>query len=171
MAEYVASLIQKYASKGILVDTNILLVLFFGALSPERISTRRGTEHFTANDYVLLNAILVKFRAIVTTPNILTELNSFINNLSEPDRSKCYRFLAAALNNQAGSSPLLEIYAPSQNVASLDWPFSTYGLTDCGIADVAKNKYLVLTDDFKVASYLNEKGIDTISFVNLKYGQ
>lgn len=171
MGGYADSLISKYASKGILVDTNILLVLFFGALGPDRIATHRGTEQFTAHDYALLNITLKQFSAIVTTPNILTEVNSFINKLTEPDRSRCYGFLATALRGEIDHSPLLEIYAPSKNIASPDWPFAKYGLTDCGIAEVASDSYLVLTDDFKVTHYLNEKGIDTISFTNLKYGQ
>ncbi|MGC1309314.1 MAG: hypothetical protein WA885_19000 [Phormidesmis sp.] len=144
--------------------------MFFGALDRKRISTRRGTEKFTEGDYDLLNLTLRKFRTIATTPNILTEVNSFINNLSEPDRSNCYKILAAALDEEKGSS-LLEVYSPSKDIASSGWPFAKYGLTDCGIAEVANNEYLVLTNDFKVASYLNEKGVDTISFVHLKYGQ
>jgi len=44
------------------------------------------------------------------------------------------------------------------------------GYTDCGSAEVAGSEYLVLTDDFKVTSYFNGQGLDTLSFVNLKYG-
>jgi hypothetical protein len=53
--------------------------------------------------------------------------------------------------------------------------FATDGIktliTDCGIATLAKNKYLVLTDDFKLANYLQKIEIDTINFNNIRaYG-
>ena len=46
--------------------------------------------------------------------------------------------------------------------------FSRFGLTDCGIILLAKNKYLVLTDDLKLHLYLKALGIDTINFNNLR---
>ncbi len=56
------------------------------------------------------------------------------------------------------------------NAVQLD-NFTKYGLTDCGIVTLAKNKYLVLTDDFKLANYLQKVGIDTINFNNIRtYG-
>jgi len=49
--------------------------------------------------------------------------------------------------------------------------FSKFGLTDCGIVNVAKDNYLVLTDDLKLASYLQNIGIDTLNFNNIRvYG-
>ncbi|MCT7981416.1 hypothetical protein NG792_27210, partial [Laspinema sp. C3] len=46
--------------------------------------------------------------------------------------------------------------------------FKKFGLTDCGIIEVSRDKYLVLTDDFKLANYLQKIGIDTINFNNLR---
>lgn len=152
-------LLRKYFSKGILVDTNILLLLFVGELSRERISTFGRTEQFTPSDYDLLVNLLERFDVIATTPNILTEVNSLLNKLGEPAR----RVLASGL------TVLQETYLPSKEIASLDWPFLKYGLTDCGIVETAKNKYLVLTDDLKLKSYLSQKGIDAINFNNLRY--
>lgn len=95
---------------------------------------------------------------IVTTPNILTEVNSLLNKLGKPAREVFSKRIVS----------LEELYIPSKEVASLSWPFLEYGLTDCGIADVTQSKYLVLTDDLKLASYLHKKGIDTINFNNLR---
>ncbi|MEL6351628.1 MAG: hypothetical protein AAFR58_07680 [Cyanobacteria bacterium J06627_28] len=168
MADYLSDLIEKYARRGIVVDTNILLVLIFGLLDPRRLSQRRGTESFTQKDYTLLNLLLSRFNTVITTPSVLTEVNSFINNLAEPDRSRCYQLLAIALSDQAQTT-MLEVYVPSQEIASLDWPFAKYGLTDCSIAEAAYDKYLVLTNDFKLSSYLQFRGVDAISFTNLRY--
>ena len=152
------SLLRKYFQKGILVDTNILLLLFVGELGRERIASFRRTEQFSPRDYDLLVDLLKRFKVIATTPNVLTEVNSLLNKLGEPARAVFSKVLVL----------LEESYMPSKDIASLEWPFLKYGLTDCGIAELAQSKYLVLTDDLKLAFYLNQKGIDTINFNNLR---
>ncbi|PZO17256.1 MAG: hypothetical protein DCF25_11410 [Leptolyngbya foveolarum] len=158
MIDPIESLLRRYFSKGILVDTNILLLLFVGELGRERITKFGRTEQFTPNDYDILIDLLQRFTVIATTPNILTEVNSLLNKLGEPAREVFAKGLVL----------LEETYIPSREIASLDWSFLKYGLTDCGIAEAAQNKYLVLTDDLKVAVYFNQRGIDTINFNNLR---
>ena len=128
------NLLRKYFPKGILVDTNILLLLFVGELSRERITTFGRTEQFTPEDYDLLVSLLGRFKVIATTPNILTEVNSLLNKLGEPAREVFARGLVL----------LEENYLPSKKIASQDWPFLKYGLTDCGIAGVAQDSILFL---------------------------
>lgn len=95
----------------------------------------------------------------------MTEVSSFIDKLGEPDQTSCY------INFAIEIPALQEMYIPSRDVASTDWVFSTYGVTDCGIAEAAKNnQYLVLTDDFKAANLLRVQGVDTINFNDLRSG-
>jgi hypothetical protein len=157
--EYIESLLRRYFSTGVLVDTNILLLLFVGMLSKEKIAKFERTDQFTPMDYDLLVELLQSFRVVATTPNILTEVNSLLNKLGEPARKVFAN----------GVPYLAETYLPSRQIASLDWPFLKYGLTDCGIAEAAQGKYLVLTDDLRAASYFNQRGIDTVNFNNLRY--
>ncbi|MBD2605680.1 hypothetical protein H6G81_14375 [Scytonema hofmannii FACHB-248] len=164
MKDYIRSLFQSYKQKGILIDTNILLLWFVGTVNQSRISQFNRTEKFLPEDYDLLVSILSYFSKIVTTPNILTEVNSLVNQIGEPERSQCYSVFAQAM------TVLDEFYIESVNAVQLD-NFIKYGLTDCGIVTLAKNKYLVLTDDFKLANYLQKVGIDTINFNNIRtYG-
>ncbi|KOP25713.1 hypothetical protein AMR41_13430 [Hapalosiphon sp. MRB220] len=161
MKDYINFLFQTYKSKRILIDTNILLLWFVGTVNKKRISQFNRTEKFLPEDYALLVSILSYFSKIVTTPNILTEVNSLINQIGEPERSQCYSVFAQAM------SKLDEFYIESINAVQLD-NFTKYGLTDCGIVTLAKDKYLVLTDDFKLANYLQKIGIDTINFNNIR---
>ncbi|MDJ1181949.1 hypothetical protein [Roseofilum casamattae] len=47
--------------------------------------------------------------------------------------------------------------------------FTKFGLTDCAIVEMAKDSYLVLTDDLRLAHYLQtSQQIDTINFNNLR---
>ncbi len=51
MKDFVRSLFQKYKQKGILIDTNILLLLFVSTVNRERISKFNRTEKFVPEDY------------------------------------------------------------------------------------------------------------------------
>jgi len=149
MKDFVVSLFEKYKQKGILIDTNILLLWFVGTVNRERISKFNRTEKFVPEDYDTLLQILSYFNKIVTTPNILTEVNSLANQLGEPELSKCLSVFAEKV------ARLNESYLKSTEVVRTD-SFTKFGLTDCGIVNIAKNKYLVLTDDLKLASYLQK---------------
>ena len=135
-----AQLLKKYQSKGILVDTNILLLWFVGRVNQKRISRFNRTKKFLPEHYQLLDRLL-KFSKVVTTPNILTEVNSLINQMGEPDRSKSLSVLAKEV------SKLDEFYLESSTV-SQEEKFTKFGLTDSGIISLVQGKYLVLTDDF-----------------------
>ena len=97
MTNYIRQLFGKYKHKGVIVDTNILLLLFVGSVNKKRISKFNRIKQFLPEDYDLLVEIISYFSKIVVTPNILTEVNSLINQLSEPERSKSLEFLVKAV--------------------------------------------------------------------------
>jgi rRNA-processing protein FCF1 len=164
MKEFIRSLFESYRQKGILIDTNILLLWFVGTVNRSRISKFNRTEQFLPEDYDSLIQILSYFTKIVTTPNILTEVNSLANQLGEPERSQCFSIFAQ------GVAELDESYIESRTSVSME-RFTKFGLTDCGILNLATNQYLVLTDDLKLASYLQKSGVDTINFNHIRvYG-
>jgi rRNA-processing protein FCF1 len=161
MTEDIEELFTRYRSKGILIDTNILLLWLVGSTNKARITQFNRTQGFVPEDYELLVDIFQTFSKIFTTPNILTEVSNLINQLGEPERSKCFSIFARDIVQ------LDEIYTDSHTIAATD-KFSKFGLTDCGIANLAQGKYLVLTEDFKLANYLQKIGIDTINFNNIR---
>ncbi|MDJ0554938.1 MAG: PIN domain-containing protein [Microcoleaceae cyanobacterium MO_207.B10] len=161
MIDYIRKLFGKYKRKGVIVDTNILLLLFVGSVNKKRISKFNRTEQFSPKDYDFLVEIISYFSKIVVTPNILTEVSNFINQLTEPERSQCLEFLAKALTQWD------EFYVESSTATQVE-KFTKYGLTDSGIISLAKEKYLVLTDDFKLANYLEKIEIDTVNFNHIR---
>jgi rRNA-processing protein FCF1 len=164
MKDYIRELFEKYKRKGILVDTNILLLWFVGTVNRSRISQFNRTEKFIPEDYDLLGQILSYFSTIITTPNILTEVNSLINQLGEPERSQCLEILAQWITR------LDEFYLESL-IITQEEKFTKFGLTDAGIIYLARQGYLVLTDDLRLANYLQKVEIDTINFNNIRiYG-
>ncbi|MEH2366056.1 PIN domain-containing protein [Nostoc sp.] len=164
MKDLIASLVRRYCQKGVLIDTNIRLLFLARSFNQERITKFNRTQQFIPEDYELLLAFIARFQKLVTTPNILTEVNSLANQLGEPERSQCFAIFAQFVKNVA---LLDEYYVNSLDAVNTE-KFIKFGLTDSGILTLSKGKYLVLTDDFKLASYLQSVEIDVINFNNIR---
>ncbi|RCJ37915.1 hypothetical protein A6770_14095 [Nostoc minutum NIES-26] len=164
MKDLINSLVRRYHQKEILVDTNILLLFLVGSVNPERITKFNRTQQFIPEDYELLLEFIARFHKLVTTPNILTEVNSLANQLGEPERSQCFAIFAQFAQNV---TRLNEHYIKSLDAVTVD-RFVKFGLTDCGILTLARGKHLVLTDDLKLTNYLQSLDIDVINFNNIR---
>lgn len=162
MNQDVERLVSIYARKGLLIDTNILLLYYVGYVNRERIARFKRTKQFLPEEYDLLVNFIRTFSKLVTTPNILTEVSNFINQLKEPERSQCYALLAES------TEIIQENYVPSLKIVKQGWGFQKYGLTDCSLVSLARDEYLVLTNDLKVADYLQSQNVDTINFNHLR---
>ena len=86
MNEYAARLVRGYRSRGVLVDTNLLLLLFVGSYDLERIERFKRTMQFTRDDFARLVALLGVFERRVTTPHILTEVSNLAGHLPTESR-------------------------------------------------------------------------------------
>jgi hypothetical protein len=161
MSDYELALVAKYRKLGVLVDTNLMLLYFIGAFDVEFIPRFKRTQNFSQQDYMLLTLFLSEFSVIATTPNILTEINSFANQIEGRLKKDYYvRFADEILK-------LEEIYLSSKIIARLP-EFRQFGLTDAGILNAARNKYLVLTDDLKLSTYANGFGVEAMNFYHLR---
>ena len=161
MSNNLQDLVTRYHTKGILVDANLLLLLFIGSYDPHRINKFKRTQERTFKDFKLLVDFLSNFRTIATTPSILTEVSNLSNQLPEHIREAyflVFRQLASSFD---------ESYKPSKDLCGLP-QFSHFGLTDSGIIDLASETYLVLTDDFRLSGFLQKTGVDVINFEHLK---
>src|SRR3954463_7061110 len=161
MRDLILGLIRRYRANGIIVDTNILLLYFLGRFDPQAISQFKRTQQFTPEDYGTLVLLLRHFDKLLTTPNILTEVNNLSGQMGEPRRTRFFRKLA-------GEMALVdEHYLDSRKTASLD-QFVKLGLTDAGILSLAQGSRLVLTEDLPLAQHLQHAGIDVINFNHLR---
>ena len=154
-------LLRAYRSRGVLVDTNLLLLYFVGLFDPTRISTFKRTASFSVDDFQLLARLLTLFQRVVTTPNILTEVNSLSNQLPEHVKDTYYPVFSTIVTT------LEEYYVPSATAVSLAG-FLRFGLTDTAIEELAQNRYLVLSDDLKLTVHLQTNGVDAINFNHLR---
>ncbi|MDT7778927.1 MAG: hypothetical protein QOC99_1439 [Acidobacteriota bacterium] len=159
--DYLDTLLAQYKSRGVVIDTNLLLLYFVGIFDTSRIPKFKRTITFTVEDFHTLFKFFNYFDKVVTTPNILTEVNSFAGQLPGDIKALFNSVFAARL------SGIEEHYKKSNALARLPH-FSKFGLTDSGIADLAQGRYLVLTDDLRLFGYLQNLGIDAINFNQLR---
>lgn len=144
-----------------LIDSNLLILLFVGEFMPGQIPRFKRTKKFVEQDYNLIRAFYNLFALKVTTPNILTEISNLAGDIAPGLRESFFRSL------QASFRLLHEQYVPSQAGAS-PAIFPRIGLTDSIIAQIATQRYLVVTDDFVLANYLGSIEADVINFNHLR---
>jgi len=154
--------IEKYRNKGIVVDTNLLLVYLVGLYSPDQISEFKRTKAYTIDEFHLLRAVLSHFRLLVTTPNILTEVSNLGSQLPRSHIKGYFQEFRQQLQL------LSENYVPASSVCACPY-FEQYGLTDSVIAVLSQNQYLVLTADARLAYLLEDLGVDVLNFNHIRY--
>lgn len=152
--------LASYNTPGIVIDSNLLLLLFLGSFDRRQIGSNKRLAAYTNDDYDLLVRFLQPFSQLVTTPNILTEVSNLSNAVSDSRKREYFSAFANKL------SSLDEKYIVSSTALSNPW--ARFGLTDATIAEVAKAGYLVLTDDFPLSQSLMSVGIDVINFNHLR---
>jgi hypothetical protein len=76
MSDYLETMFDKYKAQGILIDSNLMLLIAVGIYNTQRILTFKRTMRYTLDDFELMLRILYRFHRRVTTPNILTEVDN-----------------------------------------------------------------------------------------------
>ena len=148
-----------------MIDANLLILLIVGNLNPNQINTHKRTSNrYTVEDYALLLSFVDQFmlKAVVTTPNILTEVSNLLEGYS-------YKGLQALTLLERFAQSTKEIFLDSSSTMTL-YPkcYLKFGLSDTVIHRLASESYLVLTDDLNFCAYLQGQGLLSINFNNLR---
>lgn len=163
MAQTLGDLVRNYAGKGILIDTNLLLVLIVGSVDPRQVLRFKRTRSYTPQDFKLLVRLIDRFRRIVVTPHILAELTNLLptgkaDALSAGYFTRLVEVLKAAREEHVAKDTMID----SPLLAKI-------GFTDLSMMEAANGgKYLVLTDDLAAAAYLRLNGCDVLNFNHVR---
>jgi hypothetical protein len=150
----------KHRGNGLLIDSNLFVLLLVGTTNESRIAKFNRTRKYTIDDFRLLRDFADNFQEIVTTPHVLAEVSN-LATLEEPE----LRILRA--NFQDVVERTRECYEPSQGILS-DPAISKLGMTDAAIRRAAAQPLLVLTDDLPLYHYLCAAGLDAINFNHIR---
>lgn len=159
------TLTELHAANGLLIDANLLILLIVGNLNPAHIHTHKRTANkYSAEDYTLLISFVDQFKAsaVVTTPNILTEVSNLLEGYSYKGQQALTileRFATGTKEISHESSSTMNLHPKS---------YLKFGLSDAVIHRIAEENYLVLTDDLNFCAYLQGQGLLAINFTNLR---
>lgn len=156
MNEYLIMLIQKYKQKGLLIDTNILLLYVVGAIDIKIIKDFKRTAIFTENDFYSVSKFIDYFDVKITTPHILKETSNLFGNKEN---------LQVALKTYIELAK--ENFLESKQIANTRH-FLHFGLADTAINEIAKDSYLVVTDDNKLFGYLQNQKVDVVNLEQIR---
>lgn len=149
-------------SKGLLIDTNLLVLLIIGALGPEQIGKHKLTSKYVVEDYDLLTSFVDQFKQITTTSTILTEASNLLEGYAYKGQEALVllrRIVEVADELVFDSISTMTVYSKS---------YVKFGLSDATIHRVAQEKYLILTDDLRLCAYLQGLELIAINFNNLR---
>ncbi len=152
-------LIEKHRKRGVLVDTNLLVLLFVGRTNRIRINSFKRTQKYTCDDYDLLELLLSKFSGLLTTPHVLTELSN-LATLSGTEFARVRQLM------QNEIKIIRELHEASSTIVT-NYAFMRLGLADAAIAQLS-NSALVLTDDLDLYIHLQNIGIDVLNFNHIR---
>ena len=68
-------LIEKHRAKGVLVDTNLLVLYLVGTVNRQRILNFKRTGDFATEDYDLLVRLIDWFGKLIATPHVLSQVS------------------------------------------------------------------------------------------------
>jgi hypothetical protein len=155
-----AELIARYRTKGVLVDTSLLVLLAVGIYLPGRITSFKRTKQYTIEDFYLVINLIHEFERRITTPHLLTEAHSFARQLEKRE----YDGLAAAFRKLI--KEMFEIHVPATDVIS-EKSYPRLGLADSAIIKASPG-VLVLTADAGLESELSRLGRHAININHLR---
>jgi len=153
-------LVAKHRGSGVLVDTNLLVLLAIGMYRRTRISNFNRTRQYTQEDFDLLVRLIDLFRKRVVTPHIFAEADNLTRQLPRAE----HRAVAAVMAKIVAES--FELYCPSNEAVAHKY-YSTLGLTDCTIVAASQNA-LVITDDVRLSSILPSLCRDAININHIR---
>ena len=150
--------IEKYFRKGVLVDTNLLIVLLVGWFNPQHLKNCRATKSsINPEEFLMLERFVGQFDQIITTPHILTEVSNLAGRLPESLHTPFRMVFSRMIETWAEQTrPAAEITKHPH--------FLRFGLTDTAISMIAPGSCLVLTDELPLFGLLQSRGVDVINF-------
>jgi hypothetical protein len=161
MSEDPGVLAHRYRGKGVLVDTNLLLLWFVGRMDRQWVSQFKRTQKFLPADFDVLDRFLARFPTHVTIPNVLTEVSNLASQMGSRSEIFFEKVFSKAIQT------LEEHYIPSKSNFA-PGALQTFGITDCCIIALVKGNYLLLTDDFRLSQFFNSVGGDAINFNHIR---
>jgi len=150
--------------RDVIIDTNIFILFLVGQINENRIKNYTRNSLYTKEDYYFLLNVLADYDRIITSPNILTEVDNILNRIGGEDKYK-YLVLVKTMYKQT-----IEKYIKTEKITQ-NWYFDSLGITDSSILMMAKDCELLISGDSSLCDHaksLNIKTFDFKEYINSK---
>ena len=133
MPDVLAARLSPYLRRGLLLDSNLLLLYVVARTDLRLVRSFKRTRSFTLLDARLLSALVSLFDSLITTPHVLTEVNGLTNALSGVYKPNVRTQLAMDIPGWD------ERHIPAVDLVKT-LAFTGLGLTDAALASLSQSK-------------------------------
>ena len=147
--------------RGLIVDSNLLLLYTIGTFDTRMIPTFKRTAKYSAEDFQRVAWLVNICGDILTTPSILTEVSNLSTKPAGRLRVPYFQSFAVHIRG------MRERLVSSTLTINID-SFAQFGFSDAAIHEFSSKGHLVLTDDLQLAVYLASRNIEVINFNHLR---
>ena len=165
LAAQLEAYVRSHKSDGILLDTNVLVLLLLGSFQPSLIGGKR-LEKYAIQDAELLANYVGNFSRILTTSHILAETSNLATQVLTGKRKTDFftRMFPLFCTDHQDASHQCEIVGCGINNAI----FIQLGLTDAAVVAAIDVNRLLLTDDLDLHLAAIAKGAPSINFTHMR---
>ncbi len=161
MNPYAALQIEEYRSRGILLDSNLLLLYLIGMTSPHLVGNGRYSKlsAFKQEQVAILRLLMARFRRVVTTAHVLTETSNLVNDLNEGEKQAVFGSFASTLE-------VIDEQNISSYQAAKRSEFPYLGLIDSVLAQLSK-EFLIVSNDGRIVNKLRDYGLIALKWAEI----
>ena len=152
--------LRQAAREGLLIDTNLLVLLVVGKVNPSRIETYKRTTRYTEKDFRTLVKVMLNFSRLMTLPHVLAEVSN-LTDMGGPELIQAREELRSLME-------VLEEPVLASRTAALQTTYRLHGLTDAAIVAAAiDRKCAVLTDELGLFRALQTESVPVLNFAQV----
>jgi hypothetical protein len=147
--------------KGLILDTNLLLLFVVGSTSQGLISKHKRLRAYSETDFDLLTELISCAPNVIVTPNTLTETSNLIGYIDEPARTRIFEGFRALIQSSD------EHYCESRQAVARK-EFIRLGLTDSVLLHETADSFTLLTADLDLYLAAAHAGYQVQNFNHLR---
>lgn len=165
LEDQLVSYVREHAEDGILLDTNVLLLLLVAQFRPDLVGGKR-LEMYGLRDAELLTAYVKNFSRILTTPHVLAETSNFVRQIMKGKTQSAFLTWLHPIFCLDDKGSLAQCAVQGRDIdVGL---FIRLGLTDSGLAACASKGRLLLTSDLDLHIAVASSGAHSINFTHMR---
>lgn len=157
-----ASLSRRIRGRAILLDTNLLVVVFVGLWRQEAVGRRATGDEYDRVDFQLLARLVEDASPWILTPHLLTEVDNRLGYIQSPGQEECRKVAAEMIKRHRE-------FRPAAIKVIREKAYPRLGVADAAIIRISrKHRSLVLTADHALYEELIRLGQDAIYYPAIK---